>query len=442
MRVKENRGSATIEAVVSFTAFLFVIFTVLGVVNYCRAEAMISSAVNGAAKELSEYSYLYKMSGLSKLNNAIEDAGDEGVEPLNGVANTLDSLYAAFSKVKQDGQSIIDDANSINVANAIDENQGHIDDIKTTIEGLPDGLDNIDQNLTQTEDLFNEIRENPKQYMKCLVAVAGSECVDLAKSYLIAAPLSKAFTLKHFDSGEQSADDVLKSLGVVDGENGLNFNMSTIFTNPYPDEIHIVVYYKIKLFNFFGNDFGEVTTCKEAVVRAWLSGDAQINNPNAAPTEPATQQATTYWDLSSMSRGKTITELERERLKGEGNYSHVNYFDSYNRANNEFFQVHSIDVYCNTYSNPSQLKSTIEDYCKTFKNDMNKVGSEINVFNSSGASETIHSDTSSRKLTMIIVIPDNSSIDSSIINSVKQQYPDINIVVKNGYGVSPNQNQS
>lgn len=104
--------------------------------------------------------------------------------------------------------------------------------------------------------------------------------------------------------------------------------------------------------------------------------------------------------------------------------------------------MHSIDVYCNTYSNPSQLKSTIEDYCKTFKNDMNKVGSEINVFNSSGASETIHSDTSSRKLTMIIVIPDNSSIDSSIINSVKQQYPDINIVVKNGYGVSPNQNQS
>ena len=74
-----TRGSATIEAVVSFTAFIFVIFTILGVINYCRVQSLVSTAVDNTAKELSEYSYFYKMSGLDKLNNSIEDVDRKSV---------------------------------------------------------------------------------------------------------------------------------------------------------------------------------------------------------------------------------------------------------------------------------------------------------------------------------------------------------------------------
>lgn len=43
---KNRRGSATIEGVISFTGFLFVIFTLLNIVNFCRAQMLISNAVD------------------------------------------------------------------------------------------------------------------------------------------------------------------------------------------------------------------------------------------------------------------------------------------------------------------------------------------------------------------------------------------------------------
>ena len=41
-KLKEDEASAVVEAVISFTGFLFVIFTRLNVVNLCRAQMLIS----------------------------------------------------------------------------------------------------------------------------------------------------------------------------------------------------------------------------------------------------------------------------------------------------------------------------------------------------------------------------------------------------------------
>lgn len=47
-------GSATIEAVVSFTGFLFVIFTILNIVNLCRAQMLVFNALGSAASSSEE----------------------------------------------------------------------------------------------------------------------------------------------------------------------------------------------------------------------------------------------------------------------------------------------------------------------------------------------------------------------------------------------------
>ena len=57
LRRVNEKGAATIEAVVSFTGFLFVIFTLLNIVNFCRAQMLVSNAVDTVAKELTQYSY-------------------------------------------------------------------------------------------------------------------------------------------------------------------------------------------------------------------------------------------------------------------------------------------------------------------------------------------------------------------------------------------------
>ena len=64
-RIKSESGSVTIEATISLTAFMFAIVTLLTIVNICMIQARMSVAINTTAKELSQYSYLYSLTGFS-----------------------------------------------------------------------------------------------------------------------------------------------------------------------------------------------------------------------------------------------------------------------------------------------------------------------------------------------------------------------------------------
>ncbi|SCX11724.1 hypothetical protein SAMN02910339_01648, partial [Lachnospiraceae bacterium YSD2013] len=72
-RFKDKCGAVTVEALVSFVGFLFVIITILNVANYCRAQMVISNAVDAAAREMAQYSYFYEMSGMKKFNDYVND---------------------------------------------------------------------------------------------------------------------------------------------------------------------------------------------------------------------------------------------------------------------------------------------------------------------------------------------------------------------------------
>ena len=85
-------GAATVEAIVSFSCFLFVVFTILTTVKYCRAQALISNAVDSAAKELSQYSYFYEMSGLGKVSKALGDNASVGADNINSGASLVHAL--------------------------------------------------------------------------------------------------------------------------------------------------------------------------------------------------------------------------------------------------------------------------------------------------------------------------------------------------------------
>ena len=88
--------------------------------------------------------------------------------------------------------------------------------------------------------------------------------------------MAKGLLLKHFGSNKDEADKALEQLGIVNGIEGMNFNMSTIFTKEHPDEIHLVVYYTVELSQMFDWLDLEVNLCKETRARAWLAGDHPV----------------------------------------------------------------------------------------------------------------------------------------------------------------------
>lgn len=89
---KREKGSLTIEATISLTIFLMVIISILSFVNYCRVQATISNAVDGVGKELSQYAYFYKMSGLDKVEANINESASGSTSQMNSVIGSFMSI--------------------------------------------------------------------------------------------------------------------------------------------------------------------------------------------------------------------------------------------------------------------------------------------------------------------------------------------------------------
>lgn len=268
-KIKRSQlGAATIEAIISFTGFLFVIFTILNIVNFCRAQMLISNAMDTVTKELSQYSYFYQISGLQKFDQEIQAIGEEGAISLNNVASSMGDLYNALGTAVSSSEEEMR-----GLTNSLQEGTLTSASVSTALQDVKTNGTNVLASMERLEAQFEDVADNPVLYLKSIVAVAGSEGLETAKSHVIAAPLAKSLLVKHFGDTRVQASAELERLGVVDGLDGMKFGMSTIFTREHPDEIHLVVYYKLRVVQFFQWADFEATICKETRARAWLGGD-------------------------------------------------------------------------------------------------------------------------------------------------------------------------
>ena len=267
-RIKEKSGAATVEAIVSFTGFLFVIITILNVANYCRAQMVISNAVDAAAREMGQYSYFYNMSGMKKFNDYVNENAGVGAANINDVIDGVNSVYTTMTTSLSDSSDY-----GAYLADKVDDQTLNFQDLQTAVMKVDTDANSILSSINAMEAKFSSVQRNPLLYMKSLAAAASGEAFDLAKSYAIAAPLAKVFTAANINSGKITVQEYLENLGIVNGFDGLNFNTSTIFTAGEPNDIHIRCYYKISLCNFVDKSLFDITVCKEAVCRAWLGGD-------------------------------------------------------------------------------------------------------------------------------------------------------------------------
>lgn len=267
-RARTQSGAAVVEGIISFVCFLFVLFTILNVVNYCRAQALISNAVDSAAKEMSQYAYFYKMSGLQKLSEEVSVNSQNGAANLNDIIGTVDTLYKSVGTAANDSVE-----GYTNTMNAVSSGTVGLEDVQNTLQNLSNDMRDINTGMNSVMNAFSRVGNDPMLYMRSLAALAANDALDGAKTYLIAAPLARLFMAKHFGESMNDASEALKKLGVVDGLDGMNFNASTIFSSSAPDEVHIVVYYRLQLLQVF--EFAEVklSICKEARTTAWLGGD-------------------------------------------------------------------------------------------------------------------------------------------------------------------------
>lgn len=406
--MKRNRehGAIVIEATLSLTAFVFVIFTLLMVVNIYYIQSKISVSLNTAAKELSEYSYLYFKIGLAKIDSAVSE-GTEGAR--DDARKTIDGLSAMNKAISGAGDS----------ASNLDFN------------GF---MQNVNNGIDAGSDVYNlysdRLSEDPSGFIGGMAMMGADELLEEGKSALMGSVIGKAFMKKNLTSGKgDDADSFLRRYRVIDGLGGLDFNYTTYLPGGKSSYIQLVVSYDVRVIKLLNIDF-KFHFRQAAMTNAWATGISLIHKESNVSSESAS-----IWDHgSSVTRHDYIRNQER---KGYPYIATDQGFDAYNNndGKNEFMSVLPLDL-PKEGGEADDIESRINALYTSMEKKVSKLDKEINVQDHTGKTQTLESDPDTRTYSIVIVIPDNASKEAvnQAVEQFKQDHPDVTVEVKTGYG--------
>lgn len=303
---KHEQGNITIEATIALTVFLFMFLMIYSLITICRAQARIQVALNNTAKEISQYTYLYGITGLKTEVDGVHQRSKEIEGNVNGfigdVSKTLDGI-----------QTLKDD-----VGGSIDV--GSIDELNNKYQQVKTDLNDVKTNADSIKSTLEEIAGNPQQLMLGMGTILASNGFDLAVSRVVAEPISRALIQKHLKrSGSDTADAFCKSVGIVNNFDGLDFSRSSIFADG-SDEIILVVTYKIRLLQLLPVDT-ELTITQSAVTKGWLGGDKTTTNKDTASkiSDIRKKNGNSLWNYATLSeRSDLIRSMGVKELKSKG----------------------------------------------------------------------------------------------------------------------------
>lgn len=224
-KANRQKGALTIEASISYSIFLMIIVTILYLMRIVYTYGLVQHAVSQTAKELSMYTYVYYVSGVSGLYNDLQDASSGRKDQFNTDAESIVKLYETL----ENGD----------------------------IEGL--------------KDYSYEGSTNPKDLLKDVIGAAMNEAVGDAHNQvwtLVARPMIAGYI--GADSKGNSADERLKTLSVVGGLSGIDLSSSRFFENG--TTIDIVACYTIDPIMPI-KILPELNLCNRAVVQG-MSGES------------------------------------------------------------------------------------------------------------------------------------------------------------------------
>lgn len=213
-KLNKERGAIVVEATISLSMFIFVIFTILSIVNIYYIQGKMNTAVIYAAKEMSQYSVAYYKTKDTQFVGDVK----EGLEGLTGaLGNRVTS----------------------GVSNALGVDQGLVGDVLNDFSPT----DFIIDLATQGRDM---------------VADYGAE--KIAKT-LVSQNLRA--------SGDASTESYLKFYNVVGGLGGVDFDGTTFLGDN--QEVTVVAEYEVEVIKLLNLDV-KFKFKSMAKSKAWGSG--------------------------------------------------------------------------------------------------------------------------------------------------------------------------
>lgn len=431
---KKERGAVTVEATIALSAFMFAIVTLYTIVNIATVQAKVAYAINNTAKEISQYSYLYSLTGLNDRQHEIYEAGRAQTADVEKTASDLGTLYDEIMKLGDDADP---------------EQMGSIDGIMNQWGQLQGDLQDIGNTASSIKTSLENIASNPKALIFGIAKLAGSNAFDYAKSRLIAAPIAKGMCKAHLVNKQgDNVELVLKQLGVVPSNgsymDGLDFSESTLFPMG-TGEITICCSYDVKVIALLPIDFSFHFNQK-AITQGWLAGDVTFQETKSMMTND------TLWTQATPSeRANYIRHLAIMGLLDEGYLKTTKLTDVplYNPELNQFAMIASMNPLYSPEGEPPKtlqdldkdaLRERIEQLCGKMCSTTEGLDSvTTKTTDSNGDTTKTDHDCSGASNKIILVVPEDPGLKEAIeaiIAEANTRGVEIEVVAQYGNGAS------
>lgn len=218
---RHERGAVVAEATIALTAFVFAIYLIISVIDICYVQAKMGIALNSAAKEMSQYAYLYDTMGL---------------DVFNGEGGKSSALMDSFSEV---------------------------------ISKISNGASNFSQDLGQLLNTASEKAggDSASEYIKNGIGMGFAKlCVQK--------------NLKDYDGDDPDA--FLRRWHVKDGLSGLNFINTTFLTDVNQSEISLIVAYQVQVVRLLDTEY-TFNFVQRAQTKGWGKGVSLSKGSQVTP---------------------------------------------------------------------------------------------------------------------------------------------------------------
>lgn len=229
----KNKGSLSIEAALVIPIFVFFALTITNFAKMIMVYDAVQSSINNTARQISSQSFYLSSTGLDAvLAKLTANDGSQNAETTVSLIKDISNMFSSDnSNLPQVGQS-------------------NNSDFYNYFKGMRDDLPKYaTSSLFAIFDLFagNSVQNSMNDYVQ-----------GLAKNNL-------ALDI----TNGNCSPEAFKSLGIVDGEDGLNFDETTCRISEDGNSIEIIVSYKYDPGNIFF-DVDPITIKHRAYVVPWM----------------------------------------------------------------------------------------------------------------------------------------------------------------------------
>ncbi|MBO4898410.1 MAG: hypothetical protein J5590_08955 [Clostridia bacterium] len=255
--MKSTKGSLTVEAMLSVSAFIMVYITILFIMRLVFAYEIVQHALNQTAKEFSTYGYYNDVSGLGDVNGTLNKSTAGGVDNFNKNVSNVVNLYDKINNLGDSAGELAESASN-----------GDIEGVITNIDNNSKNYSEFKDAAVDVGDMVKDIAEDPVATIKSIGSVLLRSGNENTKT-LICGAISKRLMAKYIeDGGYDAANERLKKLRIVDGLEGIDLSGSKFWSPEAEDEIELVACYTIKPV-FPVKVLDEVNFVNKVRVRCW-----------------------------------------------------------------------------------------------------------------------------------------------------------------------------